>query len=87
MLQQTQVKTVLPYFARWMAELPSFDVLAEATPDRVLKLFGKAWDTIPWARNLHKLSKEVAAMPDPPRTPQAWQELPGVGPYTRSRHL
>src|SRR5882757_407870 len=31
MLQQTQVKTVLPYFARWLAVLPDFATLAAAS--------------------------------------------------------
>jgi A/G-specific adenine glycosylase len=30
MLQQTQVATVLPYFARWMAAFPDFAELAAA---------------------------------------------------------
>jgi A/G-specific adenine glycosylase len=30
MLQQTQVKTVLPYFARWLEALPDFAALAAA---------------------------------------------------------
>lgn len=81
MLQQTQVKTVLPYFARWLAELPDFAALAAASEERVLKL----WEGLGYysrARNLHKLAKVVAALPEPPRTPEAWRELPGVGPYT-----
>src|SRR5258708_35036457 len=39
MLQQTQVKTVLPYFARWLAALPDFAALAAASEERVLKLW------------------------------------------------
>ena len=81
MLQQTQVKTVLPYFARWLAALPNFAALAAASEDRVLKL----WEGLGYysrARNLHKLAKAVAALSEPPRTPEAWRELPGVGPYT-----
>ncbi|MFT3869441.1 MAG: A/G-specific adenine glycosylase [Nibricoccus sp.] len=81
MLQQTQVKTALPYFVRWLEELPDFASLAAASEDRVLKL----WEGLGYysrARNLHKLAKAVAALSEPPRTPQAWQELPGVGPYT-----
>ncbi len=81
MLQQTQVKTVLPYFARWMSELPNFRALADAPESRVLKL----WEGLGYysrARNLHRLAKAVAARPQPPRTPTEWRELPGVGPYT-----
>ncbi|GAB1489265.1 hypothetical protein MASR2M8_17180 [Opitutaceae bacterium] len=81
MLQQTQVKTVLPYFARWLEALPDFSSLAAAPEERVLKL----WEGLGYysrARNLHKLAKAVAAMPTPPRDPVGWRELPGVGPYT-----
>ncbi len=81
MLQQTQVKTVLPYFARWLDALPDFAALAAAPESRVLKL----WEGLGYysrARNLHKLAQAVAALPAPPRTPEAWRELPGVGPYT-----
>ena len=81
MLQQTQVKTVLPYFARWLAELPNFQKLAGASEEKVLKL----WEGLGYysrARNLHKLAQAVAALPEAPRTPEDWRELPGVGPYT-----
>ena len=81
MLQQTQVKTVLPYFARWMETLPDFQSLAKADEARVLKL----WEGLGYysrARNLHRVAKAVAAMPTPPRTAQEWRSLPGIGPYT-----
>ena len=81
MLQQTQVKTVLPYFARWLEALPDFAALAAAPEARVLKL----WEGLGYysrARNLHRLARAVVALPAPPRTPAAWRELPGVGPYT-----
>lgn len=81
MLQQTQVKTMLPYFARWMEALPDFAALAAADEAKVLRL----WEGLGYysrARNLHKLGRAVAAMPEPPRTPEAWRELPGIGPYT-----
>ncbi len=82
MLQQTQVKTVLPYLARWLAELPDFAALAAAPEARVLRL----WEGLGYyarARNLHRLAKEIVARGGVlPRTPEAWRELPGVGPYT-----
>jgi A/G-specific adenine glycosylase len=80
MLQQTQVATVLPYFARWMAALPDFAALAAAPESAVLKL----WEGLGYysrARNLHRLAKEVAPRPLPAEA-DAWLELPGVGPYT-----
>src|SRR5688572_1441670 len=81
MLQQTQVKTVLPYFARWLEALPDFAALAAADEARVLKL----WEGLGYysrARNLHRLAQIIAALPAPPRTAAEWRELPGVGPYT-----
>ncbi len=81
MLQQTQVKTVLPYFARWLDALPDFAALAAASEAQVLKL----WEGLGYysrARNLHRLAREYVTREDKPRTPDAWRELPGVGPYT-----
>lgn len=81
MLQQTQVKTVLPYFARWLDALPDFPALAAADEARVLKL----WEGLGYysrARNLHRLAQAITARPAPPLTPAEWRELPGVGPYT-----
>ena len=81
MLQQTQVKTVLPYFARWLEVLPDFRALAAAPEAQVLKL----WEGLGYysrARNLHRLAQAIAAMPAPPRDAASWRELPGVGPYT-----
>ncbi len=81
MLQQTQVKTALPYFARWLEALPDFAALAAADESTVLKL----WEGLGYysrARNLHKLARAYVALPEPPRTPEAWRALPGIGPYT-----
>ena len=81
MLQQTQVATVLPYFARWLTELPDFPTLAAASEAKVTKLW-EGLGSYSRARNLHRLAQAVAKMPVPPRTPAAWRELPGIGPYT-----
>ncbi len=81
MLQQTQVATVLPYFDRWLRELPDFAALAVASEARVLKL----WEGLGYysrARNLHRLAQACVAAAVPPRTPAEWRELPGIGPYT-----
>ncbi|MDD3180328.1 MAG: A/G-specific adenine glycosylase [Opitutaceae bacterium] len=81
MLQQTQVATVQPYFARWLRELPDFAALAAAPEAKVLKL----WEGLGYysrARNLHRLAKAFALLPAPPTRPEVWRELPGIGPYT-----
>src|SRR3984957_8337526 len=81
MVQQTQVSTVLPYFGRWLAALPDFAALAAAPEAGVLKL----WEGLGYysrARNLQRLAQALAARPEIPRGAEAWQGLPGVGPYT-----
>jgi A/G-specific adenine glycosylase len=81
MLQQTQIKTALPYFERWMISLPDFAVLAAASEAQVLRL----WEGLGYysrARNLHRLARAIVDLPAPPRSPEVWRELPGVGPYT-----
>lgn len=81
MLQQTQVKTMLPYFSRWLDALPDFAALAEASEAEVVKL----WEGLGYytrARNLHKLARALVALPEIPRAREAWLELPGIGPYT-----
>lgn len=81
MLQQTQVVTVLPYFERWMQQLPDFKTLAGADEGQVLKL----WEGLGYysrARNLHKLAKRWISERHKPQTAGQWLDYPGVGPYT-----
>ncbi len=81
MLQQTQVSTVLPFFARWMEALPDFAALAAAPEDRVLRL----WEGLGYysrANSLRRLAQSLVAMPEIPRSPGIWRQMPGVGPYT-----
>ena len=81
MAQQTQIKTMLPYFERWLQRFPDFETLAEAPSEDVLK----HWEGLGYysrARNLHQLAKDYVALNDKPQTRDAWQALPGIGPYT-----
>ena len=39
MLQQTQVKTVLPYWEHWLEALPNIHALAKAAPQKIHKLW------------------------------------------------
>ena len=83
MLQQTQVKTVLPYFQRWLRAFPNIRVLANATPARVLKL----WEGLGYytrARNLHAAARIVVKEHSGkfPVTFSKVLALPGVGRYT-----
>src|SRR5438093_3944274 len=58
MLQQTQVKTVIRYWERWMRVLPDVRTLARAAPERVLKL----WEGLGYytrARNLQRAAQLI----------------------------
>ena len=81
MAQQTQIKTMLPYFNRWMRRFPNFTTLADAPAEDVLK----HWEGLGYysrARNLHRLAQEYVALNPKPATREEWQRLPGIGPYT-----
>jgi A/G-specific adenine glycosylase len=81
MAQQTQIKTMLPYFERWIQRFPNFTALADAPAEDVLK----HWEGLGYysrARNLHRLAKEYVALSPKPATREEWQRLPGIGPYT-----
>src|SRR5256885_4963280 len=63
MLQQTQVKTVIPYFERWMAAFPNIEALANVTELKVLK----SWEGLGYysrARNAHQASKTLIGLRD-----------------------
>jgi A/G-specific adenine glycosylase len=83
MLQQTQVKTVIPYYERWVRAFPTVDKLARAREEKVLKL----WEGLGYysrARNLHRAAKRVhkeleGCVPD---TLEDILQLPGIGRYT-----
>ena len=82
MLQQTQVKTVIPYFKRFISRFPSVDALAAADLNDVLKL----WEGLGYysrARNLHKASGIVCRDHQAivPSEYSLFRELPGVGNY------
>lgn len=83
MLQQTQVRTVIPYFQRFMERFPDLQTLAEARLDDVLS----EWTGLGYyarARNLHTAAQR--AMTDHagalPARPEQLVELPGIGRST-----
>ena len=83
MLQQTQVKTVIPYWQRWMRHLPDVRALARARPDAVLKL----WEGLGYylrARNLQKAARTIVDRHGGrfPEKLDEWVALPGIGRYT-----
>src|ERR1700742_842623 len=83
MLQQTGVKTVGPYFEKFVARWPDVDALGRASLDDVLRM----WAGLGYysrARNLHACAAAVwrdhgGVFPD---TEEGLRGLPGIGPYT-----
>ena len=83
MLQQTQVKTVIPYWERWMRQLPSLAQLAEAEPETLHKL----WEGLGYYSRVRNLQKAALVIQGNhagvfPRDFAAMLELPGIGRYT-----
>jgi A/G-specific adenine glycosylase len=83
MLQQTGVKTVGPYFEKFLARWPDVGALGRASLDDVLRM----WAGLGYysrARNLHACAVKVArdhggVFPD---SEERLRALPGIGPYT-----
>ena len=83
MLQQTTVKTVAPYYARFLARWPTVVALGRASLDDVLR----AWAGLGYyarARNLHACARAVVQQHSGkfPQTLEGLRALPGVGEYT-----
>ena len=83
MLQQTQVKTMLPYFKRWMEVLPMIADVAGAEENKILKL----WEGLGYysrARNIQKAARKIMNEYNG-QFPERYEEilaLSGVGKYT-----
>lgn len=82
MLQQTQVKTVIPYWHRFTAAFPDVARLAAADPQTVLKL----WEGLGYYRRAHHLMAAARAIVREwngrlPAQREAFRRLPGVGDY------
>jgi A/G-specific adenine glycosylase len=83
MLQQTQVRTVIPYFERFMAAFPDVQTLAAAPLDQVLHL----WTGLGYyarARNLHECAKRLCRDHggEFPSEVAELEQLPGIGRST-----
>ena len=83
MLQQTRIETVIPYYHRFLAELPDAAALAAVEEDRLLKL----WEGLGYysrARNLKRAAEIVMRDfgGELPHTAAALRTLPGIGDYT-----
>ena len=85
MLQQTRVDQGLPYFLKFLEHFPKVENLAEATEEKVLKL----WQGLGYysrARNLHATAKYITENLNGefPNTKDGLLQLKGVGDYTSS---
>src|SRR5215471_3739727 len=83
MLQQTTVKAVAPYYARFLARWPDLKALAAASLDEILA----AWAGLGYyarARNMHACARALVERHRGqfPANEGALRELPGIGVYT-----
>ena len=88
MLQQTQVTTVIPYFNRFIKNIPNLNILAKVHNKKLMKL----WEGLGYysrARNLKKTAK-VVLNDFKGKLPDNFEDLislPGIGNYTASAIL
>lgn len=83
MLQQTRIEAVIPYYERFLHELPNVRALAAVSEDRLLKL----WEGLGYysrARNLKKTAEILMEKyeGDLPASYTELRKLPGIGDYT-----
>lgn len=83
MLQQTQVKTVIPYFNRFITRFPDVFTLAQAPVDEVLA----HWSGLGYysrGRNLHQTAILLCEQfrGQLPQDVETLKKLPGIGPST-----
>jgi A/G-specific adenine glycosylase len=83
MAQQTQIKTVVEYYNRFIKIFPEVTDLAKASEEEVLK----QWEGLGYysrAKNLHKCAKVIAEEYNGifPGEYEKLKALPGIGPYT-----
>ena len=79
MLQQTQVKTVIPYFRKWMKKYPTLKSLRNAEYDKVLKM----WEGLGYysrCKNIYSTSQLIKS--SFPNNYEDLRKLPGIGDYT-----
>ena len=83
MLQQTRIEAVIPYYERFLRQLPDIKALAAVDENRLLKL----WEGLGYysrARNLKKAAQRVMTDfgGELPREAAQLRTLPGIGDYT-----
>jgi len=88
MLQQTQVSTVIPYFKKFIKNIPNLESLTNINEKKLLKY----WEGLGYysrVRNLKKTAKIVVSKYKKklPNTLEELKTLPGIGDYTASAIL
>ena len=83
MLQQTQVKTVISYWNRWMREIPTVEAAAKAPTEKIHKL----WEGLGFYTRVRNLQKAAQVIQERHggKFPEKFEEvlaLPGIGRYT-----
>ncbi|MEC8478373.1 MAG: A/G-specific adenine glycosylase, partial [SAR324 cluster bacterium] len=83
MLQQTQVKTMLPFYRRWMEALPGIREVAEADEELLIKL----WEGLGYYRRVRNIRKTAEMICNEnggqfPEQVAGLLKLPGIGRYT-----
>ena len=83
MLQQTQVKTVIPYFKNFIKKIPTLNVLAKIDDEKLMK----CWEGLGYyrrARNLKITAKKIISdyKGNLPNNIEDLKTLPGIGEYT-----
>lgn len=83
MAQQTRIEAMLPYYSRFIAQLPDMKSLAECDDEKLNKL----WQGLGYysrARNLKKCAIQCMEQygGSLPSTKKELSQLPGIGPYT-----
>ncbi len=83
MLQQTQVRTVLPYYRRFMRAVSTISSLDRAPMEKILAL----WSGLGYYRRARQLKKASRTLMEQhggkiPRDFASLSALPGIGPYT-----
>ncbi len=83
MLQQTRVEAVKPYFERFIRELPTISDLADASEDKILKL----WEGLGYYNRVRNMQKAAQILKEEsggerPEDYEAIHSLPGIGSYT-----
>ena len=83
MLQQTQVKTVIPYFNNFISKIPNLKNLSNVQDYKLMK----CWEGLGYysrARNLKKTAKKIITdfNGNLPKNEKDLKSLPGIGEYT-----